>query len=84
MKQSTASITIDDGEGGVQTANVATGIGRDWGAPSAEKAAPKPLPTVLSEMGVEYTTGPGFNPDTLAVDRTVLTGSTASSPSRSR
>jgi hypothetical protein len=74
VKQSTASITIDDGEGGVQTANVATGIGRDWGAPSAEKAAPKPLPTVLSEMGVEYTTGPGFNPDTLAVDRTVLTG----------
>ena len=72
VRQSTASVTIDDGAGSVRTLSVAAGVGRAWGAPNAAQALPKPIGTILDEAGVPFVTGPGLNPDTLAADRTVL------------
>ncbi len=70
--QSTAQLTVDDGDGGVRSFSIAAGIGRDWGSPNAEDAASLPIGAALEQAGVDFTTGPGLNPVTLAADRTIL------------
>ena len=53
IPQSTAGLTIDDGEGGVDHYSVAVNLGREWGRPAAVQAPSTPLRDVLRAVGIE-------------------------------